>query len=109
MSLFFDGVWFDERLASLGLSRATLATALGLTEAALDEIWKDQREISAREVGIIAALLATTGEEIAAHAGISTPVPRGGTQSLADIVARLDRIESVLERLTALVRGKLRQ
>lgn len=109
MSLFFDGAWFDQRLASLGLSRATLASALGLSETALDEIWKDQRELSAHDVGVIAALLASTGEEIAEHAGISTPIPRSEARSLADIAARLDRIESALEKLATLVREKLRQ
>lgn len=109
MSLFFDGAWFDQRLASLGLSRATLATALGISPAVLEEIWKDQRELSAHDVDIIAALLASTGEEIAEHAGISTPVPHGEVRSLSDIAARLDRIESALERLTTLVRKTLRQ
>lgn len=104
MALFFDGTWFDVRLAGLGLSRATLGAALGLSETALDEIWKDQRELSAREVSIIAALLGTTGEEVAHHAGISTPVPRPPAAN-TDIAQRLQRIEQALTELTALVRA----
>jgi cyanate lyase len=106
MALFFDAAWFDERLARLGLSHATLATALGLPDSAVNEIWKDQRELSAREVGIIAALLGASGEEVAVHAGVSTPVPGAALDSRppSDIADRLQRIENALAELTALVR-----
>jgi hypothetical protein len=111
MALFFDAAWFDARLASLGLARATLAVALGLPEAALAEIWKDQRELSVRDVAIIAALLGTSGEDVAQHAGISTPVPRAASdpRALADIIARLDRIEQALTDLTTLTRETQRR
>jgi hypothetical protein len=101
MALFFNAAWFDERLASLGLSRANLAAALGLTDENMNEIWKDQRELSAREVAIMAHLLGTTGEIVATHAGVSTPVPRAGdsNQALARIEARLARIEELLAEL----------
>jgi len=103
MALFFDGTWFNEKLAGLGLSRAMLAQALGLSDREISEVWKDQRELSAREVAIIAALLGTTGEEIAERAGIATPVPRAA-QSDGDIAQRLSRIEQALVELTRLVR-----
>ena len=101
MALFFDAAWFDERLASLGLSRANLAAALGLTDEDMNEIWKDQRELSARDVAIMAHLLGTTGDAIATHAGVSTPVPRAADsdQALARIEARLARIEELLGEL----------
>ena len=69
MALFFDKDWFDAALARAGLTRAILAQALGLGEAELAEVWKDQRELSARDVATLAALLAVPAEEIAAPCG----------------------------------------
>ena len=108
MALFFDAAWFDEQLAKLGLSRGTLAAALGLAEREVDEIFKDQRELSAHDVSIIAALLATSGAEIASRAGVSTPVPKetpsdAALKALAD---RLDRIEAQLDELLGLLRRR---
>src|SRR5208282_1215293 len=105
MALFFDGAWFDERLASLGLARATLATALGVSERELAEIWKDQRELTARDVAIFASLLDVPAQDVALHAGISTPVPRA-EPTLSEIAERLARIEEALAQLTALVRAR---
>jgi transcriptional regulator with XRE-family HTH domain len=108
MALFFDAAWFDQRLLSLGLSHAAIAAALGLSEAALGEVWKDQRELSARDVAIIASLLDTPAAEIARHAGISTPVPGDGPPGDAGTLdARLARIEQTLAQLTELVRAAL--
>ncbi len=98
MALFFDGSWFDEKLAALGLTRTNVASALGLGDAELADIWKDQRELSARDVAILAALLGVGAREIAARAGVSTPVPGPSTLS-NDIEERLARIE---KRLAAL-------
>lgn len=105
MALFFDKDWFDARLAALGLAHATLAAALGVSAEALAEIWKDQRELSARDVTIMAALLAVPAEDVARHAGISTPVP-GPEPSLAGIAERLDRIEQQLAALVAALRER---
>jgi transcriptional regulator with XRE-family HTH domain len=104
MALFFDAAWFDERLKSLGLARATLAAALGVTESEIAEIWKDQRELSVRDVRILAALLGADGAEIAARAGISTPVPPPAQPTLSEIAERLARIEQSLAELAALLR-----
>jgi transcriptional regulator with XRE-family HTH domain len=108
MALFFDAGWFDQRLASLGLVRATVAMALGLSDQEVGEIWKDQRELSARDVAILANLLDTTPAEVAERAGISTPVPKAPSSdpSLKEISERLARIEAALAELTALVRGQ---
>ena len=108
MALFFDATWFDQRLVSLGLVRATVALALGVSDMELGEIWKDQRELSARDVAILANLLDTTPSEIAQHAGVSTPVPKAASSdpSLNEISERLARIEAALAELTALVRGQ---
>jgi hypothetical protein len=107
MALFFDGAWFDKRLASLGLPRATLAAALGLSEHDLVLIWKDQREVSARDVAILANLLGESAEDIALHAGVSTPVPKTGSADpgLKAIEERLTRIEEALAELKALLRA----
>lgn len=96
MSLFFDATWFDARLESLGLSRADLALALGLTALELDELWKDQRELKAAEVRMLAALLATSPAEIAGRAGISTPLPTADAADGADALRRIERIEAEL-------------
>jgi transcriptional regulator with XRE-family HTH domain len=101
MALFFDTQWFDERLAAAALTRARLARALSLSEQQVAEIWKDQRELSAREVAAIAALIGATPEDVAHHAGVSTPVPQAA--SLAEIAERLARVERALVELKALV------
>ena len=97
MALFFDGAWFDQRLASLGLVRATVAMALGLSDREIGEIWKDQRELSARDVAILANLLDTTPSEVAERAGISTPVPKPASSadpSWKALEERLVRVRS---------------
>lgn len=106
MALFFDTEWFDARLAALGLSRATVATALGLGESELAEIWKDQRELRARDVAILAALLGVETKEIATRAGVSTPVPSASDTTCDAVAQRLTRIEERLSELEALVRKK---
>jgi transcriptional regulator with XRE-family HTH domain len=100
MALFFDGEWFDARLAQAHLSRADAARALGIGERERAEIWKDQRELSARDVAILSALLAVPPQDIAKHAGISTPVPKA-EPTLTEIAARLEKVEAELARLSA--------
>jgi len=101
MALFFDSQWFDGKLAAAGLTRARLAQALSLSEQQVAEIWKDQRELSAREVATIASLLGATPQDVAHHAGVSTPVPQA--TSLAEIGERLARVERALAELKALM------
>jgi transcriptional regulator with XRE-family HTH domain len=97
LALFFDQAWFDAQLQALGLSRAEIALALGLTASQVEEIWKDQRELSARDVSTLAQLLAASPHEIAVHAGISTPVPSHASD--AAVAKRLDKLEASLERI----------
>jgi transcriptional regulator with XRE-family HTH domain len=106
MALFFDATWFDAKLQSLGLTRATVGAALGLDDGQLGEVWKDQRELSVKDVRVLAALLGSSGEEIADRAGVSTPVPPPDVPSLQDMAQRLDRIERALAELTALVKAR---
>ena len=98
MALFFDTAWFDARLAATGLTRGHLAATLGLSEEQVAEIWKDQREISANEVAVLAALFGVTAQDIAHHAGISTPMPKAAAP---DIEARLAKVERELAELKA--------
>lgn len=102
MALFFDQPWFDTRLAERGLTRAVLAAATGLTEADLALIWKDQRELSAREVAAFAELLGVSGAEIASRAGISTPTP--GADPLSRIAALERRVAALEAEVTRLKR-----
>lgn len=101
MALFFDAQWFDAALAERGLTRAVLAAAAGLSEADLALVYKDQRELSARDVGIFAELLGAPAAEIARRAGVSTPTP--GMSAEARIAA-LERRVAALEAEAARLR-----
>ncbi|HEY4943753.1 MAG TPA: hypothetical protein VII56_20160 [Rhizomicrobium sp.] len=101
MALFFDSAWFDARLKAAGLARADAAAALGLSAEEISELWKDQRELSAGDVRILAGLLAAPPAEIASRAGVSTPVPK---ELPADALAeRLERVERALAEIKALL------
>jgi transcriptional regulator with XRE-family HTH domain len=80
------------------LRRTDAAAALGLTETEIVELWKDQRELSVRDVRLLAALLGAPREDVAKHAGVSTPVPRDD-----DAGARLERIERELGEIKSLL------
>ena len=104
MALFFDTAWFDARLAGAHLTRNDVARALGLSDSEIADVWKDQRELSGRDVATLATLLAVTPREIAQHAGISTPVPKTQSDlSPAALAARLERIEAELAQIKALL------
>jgi AraC-like DNA-binding protein len=99
MALFFDADWFDARLAERELDRATLAAIVGWSEQDLASAFKDQREISPREVQALAAFLNQPAEEIARRCGVSTRAhPR------EDLAGRLDAIEARLARIEALLK-----
>ncbi|MEI9997100.1 MAG: hypothetical protein WDM91_21065 [Rhizomicrobium sp.] len=102
MALFFDSEWFDARLAAAGLTRATVAAALGLPDAAVAEMWKDQRELSADDVRILSLLLAVPVGEIASRAGVSTPIPKDVPET-GELAARLTGIERSLAEIKALL------
>jgi hypothetical protein len=103
MALFFDAAWFDARLGERGLTRAVLAAAAGLSEADLALAFKDQREISAREVAVFAELLGVTPAEAARHAGVSTPTPG---EDAATRIAALERRVAALEAELARLKGR---
>lgn len=100
MALFFDAAWFDAKLAERGLSRRVLAAAAGMSEADLALAFKDQRELSAEEVGVFAELLGVPAAEIAKQAGVSTPVPGQGAEArIAALERRVAALEAELARL----------
>ncbi len=102
MALFFDAPWFDAKLAERGLSRRVLAAAAGMSEDDLTLVFKDQRELSAEEVGVFAELLGVTAAEVARQAGVSTPFP--GQSAEARLTA-LERRVAVLEAEVARLKG----
>tara|TARA_R110000868_G_scaffold408872_1_gene693059 strand:- start:495 stop:854 length:360 start_codon:yes stop_codon:yes gene_type:complete len=101
MALFFDQDWFDAKLAALALTRDDVAAALRVTRGEVDEIWKDQREVSGGDVVMLARLLKTPADEIVTRAGISTQAPQaapaGGDTSA--VLARLDEMDQRLARM----------
>ena len=98
MALFFDAAWYDERLAQRGLSRGVLAAAAGMSEADLALAFKDQRELSAREVSVFAELLGVTPAEAASRAGVRPP-PLSDSQRIVALEARVAALEAELARL----------
>src|SRR5215469_12766659 len=105
MALFFDAEWFDARLGERGLSRAVMAAAAELSAADLALAFKDQREISAREVAVFAELLGVTPAEVARHAGVSTPTPDDAVDPAARLEA-LERRVAALEADVARLKGR---
>lgn len=109
MALFFDQAWFDARLRTLGLTQADVGAALSLSAEAVSEMWKDQRELTAKDVLLLARLLNLPAATVANRAGVSTPVPEDGVAHagpLEDRVARLEALVDVLQaRLSRLERS----
>jgi len=100
MALFFDADWFDACLGERGLSRDVLAAAAGLSGEELALAFKDQREISAREVAVFAELLGVPAAEVARHAGVSTPVPGGDADArIAALERRVAALEAEVRKL----------
>ena len=101
MALFFDTEWFEARLGERGLSRRVMAAAAGMAEADLALAFKDQRELSAREVAAFAELLGVEAAEVAARAGVSTPVPGQTVEGrLAALERRVIELEAEVVRLS---------
>lgn len=98
MSLFFDQEWFDARMRDRGLNRLALAAIMGISSDDLDAIWKDQREISSREVTMLAEMLGVSPAEIAAHGGVSTPIPKSD-EDQSRLAMRLDLLEARVREL----------
>ncbi len=113
MALFFDQAWFTEKLEAAGLTKPDLARAIGLTTSELEAMWKDQREISEREIKTLALVLGVSEAEVRHKGGIQgspearaaalagrrpadAPVPRSVEDRLARIEATL---EIILDKL----------
>jgi len=109
MALFFDAAWFDAQLQTRNATRLELADHLKITPGEVDELWKDQRELKSHEVLAMARFLGAAPEEIAARAGVSTPVPRdpagaGDTAAkLEELNGRLIKLERMLVELKTLL------
>lgn len=100
MALFFDARWFDARLAACGLGRMDAARVLGLDEEGVRELWKDQREVSPRDVMLLAALLGEEVDEVARRSGVSTRTPASADPLIA-LSQRVARLEADFATLQA--------
>ncbi len=98
MALFFDQSWYDARLVERGLDRAVLAAAAGMSGAELALAFKDQRELSMREVSVFAELLGVSTAEAASRAGVRPP-PLSDAQRIAALEARVAALEAELAAL----------
>lgn len=107
MALFFDQDWFDTRLRACGLTRDDVASDLRLTRDEIDEIWKDQREISVNEVTMLARLLKVPASDVATHAGVATPTPPSGVAAgpAADVSVLMNKLEEMDQRLGRMERA----
>ncbi|MFM9865724.1 MAG: DNA-binding protein [Micropepsaceae bacterium] len=106
MALFFDQAWFDARLKELGATRDDIGRVLKLSAEQVAELWKDQRELRAADVGALAAYLKVAAAEVASRAGISTPVPpepKAIDARLEEMNERLTRIERMIVELKTLI------
>lgn len=101
MALFFDQSWFDERLARQGKSRDDVAFALRISREAVDEIFKDQRELSPNQVTMLARVMAEPLDEVVLRAGIATPTPAAipVKPENAVLLAKLEAMEQRLIRM----------
>jgi class 3 adenylate cyclase len=106
MALFFDQAWFDARLADRGATRDDVAALLRLSGEQVAELWKDQRELRAADVAVMAQFLRVSAAEVAKHAGVSTPVPADSSDiqaTLSEMNERLTRIERMIVELKTLI------
>lgn len=99
MALFFDAAWYDQRLAERGLSRGVLAAVAGMAESDLALAFKDQRELSMREINAFAELLGVPTAEAASRAGVRSPPP-SDRDRIAALEDRVAALEARLARLT---------
>lgn len=99
MALFFDQSWFDQRLKERGLTRDDVAAALRLPREAVDEIWKDQREIAPNEVTMLARLVGAPAADVVTRAGVATPAPKDTGGDATPVIARLDEMDQRLARI----------
>jgi hypothetical protein len=101
MALFFDRLWFDSKLKTLGLSRDDMASCGGVTVDALTLIFKDQMEVSACQVQAWAHLLIERPDEVAKRCGISTPIspPLSDAQRIVELEARVATLEAQIHDL----------
>lgn len=104
MALFFDQAWFDGKLAEKHLARDDVANVLRVSREAVDEIFKDQRELSTNQVTMLARLLGEPLTEVVSRAGIATPMPSAPTAS-ADHGAVLAKLETLEQRLVRIERA----
>ncbi len=109
MALFFDAGWFNKRLVALNLQKEDMARATGWTPEELALVFKDQKEVSAREVEVLSALLHASPGEIANRCGISTPAaaqPLSAAAQIDHLQKRVAALEAHVAALEAALRSR---
>ena len=117
MGIFFDHDWFDARLKAVGLTRASMAQAAGMTIDEVEMVFADRRELEGPEVRAIARILSADPAEVASRSGAAdpgelaaAPVMRSPGREVAgqpgfvvtrEVIAgiheRMDRLERLIE------------
>ncbi|MDZ4691625.1 helix-turn-helix transcriptional regulator [Terricaulis sp.] len=104
MSLFFDAVWFDAKLAARKLDRTALAIAVGIEPTELHRIFTHEREPTAEELAVFANVLGSDLVEVTLKSGVApraTPEDADSGDRISDIEARLDAIDTWLAEFEA--------
>jgi plasmid maintenance system antidote protein VapI len=79
-----------------------VARLLSLSRTQVDELWKDQRELSADNVMMLARFLNVAPEVVANRAGVSTPVPKRDLQAGDEVQVLRERVARLEAQLMSL-------
>jgi transcriptional regulator with XRE-family HTH domain len=100
MALFFDGAWFDARLAARGLDRGALAECAGIERGELHRLFTNERSATPEELSAFAQLLGADLIEVTLRSGVSQrPPSEDASARIEDIEARLNAIDEWLAEL----------
>lgn len=98
MSLFFDAVWYDQRLRARGIDRGWLASAAGLDSEGLQAIFENRRAPTSTELEAFSVTLEADILEVTLRAGFTS---RASPEDAPATSARIESIEARLDAIDA--------